>query len=118
MATLTDEREIKYSVPPGFALPDLSRLPGVAAVGDPAEVALNAVYYDTPGLRLVGHGVTLRRRAGGSDAGWHLKSPAGTHHKTETRVNDGTQQDVPRELDEQVRALRRQESLAPVARIR
>lgn len=118
MATLTNEREIKYAVPPGFVLPDLSRLPEVASVGDPSEVALRATYYDTPDLRLVGHGVTLRRRAGGSDAGWHLKQPVGPHHKTETRVDSAGRREVPPELDERVRALRRRQSLRPVARIR
>ena len=38
---------------------------------------LEAVYYDTPNLRLLAEGVTLRRRTGGEDAGWHLKLPVG-----------------------------------------
>jgi hypothetical protein len=34
---------------------------------------LEAVYYDAPDLRQLFEGVTLRRRTGGEDAGWHLK---------------------------------------------
>jgi CHAD domain-containing protein len=119
MRTSSDEKEYKYEVPPGFVLPDLTGLPGAAAVGDPVEVPLQATYYDTPGLRLAGHGVTLRQRSGGSDAGWHLKRPAGPHQRTETRVPDGAAHpEVPAELDTEVRALRRDDRLTPVVRIR
>jgi hypothetical protein len=34
-----------------------------------------ADYYDTDDLRLIRGGITLRRRRGGDDAGWHLKLP-------------------------------------------
>ena len=61
MATTT-EAERKYDVPGEFTLPDLSRLPAVAEVGEPAEHRLDATYYDTPGLRLAANRVTLRRR--------------------------------------------------------
>ena len=32
---------------------------------------------------LAARGITLRRRTGGSDAGWHLKLPAGPDSRTE-----------------------------------
>ena len=38
---------------------------------------LAATYFDTADLRLAAAGLTLRRRTGGDDAGWHLKVPAG-----------------------------------------
>ena len=38
---------------------------------------LDAVYYDTSAHDLARHRITLRRRTGGTDAGWHLKLPAG-----------------------------------------
>jgi CYTH domain len=85
MATTT-EAERKYEVPGDFTLPDLSRLPAVAEVGQPAEHRLDATYYDTPGLCLAAAHVTLRRRAGGHDDGWHVKRPAGDGDRTESRV--------------------------------
>ncbi|MFE2313496.1 CHAD domain-containing protein [Streptomyces sp. NPDC059441] len=39
------------------------------------KAAVDAVYYDTDDLRLVGASAALRRRTGGADAGWHLKLP-------------------------------------------
>jgi hypothetical protein len=72
------EVENKYAVGPGFVVPDLSGLPGVAAVSSPHTYHLTAIYLDTPGFRLASAHITLRRRTGGTDAGWHLKLPAGT----------------------------------------
>jgi CHAD domain-containing protein len=69
------EVERKYEVPAGFVLPELSGVAGVAAVGEPVEQRLEATYFDTPGLLLAARRVTLRRRTGGDDAGWHVKAP-------------------------------------------
>ncbi|HYS36027.1 MAG TPA: CYTH domain-containing protein, partial [Pseudonocardiaceae bacterium] len=69
------ERERKYELPPGTKLPSLARLSGVAASVGPNPERLAAVYYDTHDLRLARAGVTLRKRTGGTDAGWHLKVP-------------------------------------------
>jgi CHAD domain-containing protein len=71
-----EEIERKFDVAAGFVLPDLTALDGVARVEDPEERQLEAVYHDTPDLRLARARVTLRRRTGGPDAGWHLKLPA------------------------------------------
>jgi CHAD domain-containing protein len=73
------EVERKYDVDAGFTPPspaDLAGLPDVAAVDPPAEHQLEAGYFDTADLRLFRARVTLRRRTGGPDAGWHLKLPA------------------------------------------
>ena len=59
---------------------------GVAAASRPGEQLLDAVYYDTADLRLIRAGVTLRRRTGGEDAGWHLKLPAGAETRYEVRL--------------------------------
>src|SRR5690349_7023594 len=69
------EVERKYEVPAGFVLPDLTEVPGVSRVGEPVEHRLDATYYDTAELRLAANRVTVRRRTGGSDAGWHVKHP-------------------------------------------
>ncbi|MCW2816826.1 MAG: domain containing protein [Nocardioides sp.] len=71
------EVERTYAVGPEDALPDLGALPGVASVSEPRTVTLVATYVDTDDLALVRSGVTLRRRTGGDDEGWHLKVPAG-----------------------------------------
>jgi inorganic triphosphatase YgiF len=71
------EIETKYDVSDDFVLPSLEDLPGVTA-DEPVEHLLDATYHDTVDLRLLRSRVTLRRRTGGPDAGWHLKLPAGT----------------------------------------
>ena len=76
MATEHTEIERKFDVEETFVLPDLSGVPGVASVGEPVVHDLDASYHDTVDLRLARARITLRRRTGGTDAGWHLKLPA------------------------------------------
>ena len=80
------EVERKFAVGAGFALPDLSTVPGVAAVTGPQTYHLTAIYLDTPGLDLAAAHITLRRRSGGSDDGWHLKLPAGAGTRREVHA--------------------------------
>jgi CHAD domain-containing protein len=68
-----DEREVKLSAPPGFRLPDLSRVAVDLVPGPPEKRHLDTVYYDTPDLRLARWGTSLRHRAG---EGWTVKLPA------------------------------------------
>lgn len=70
------EIETKYDVDEHAILPALHELPGVDRVEQPVELALEAVYFDTAGLHLAQNKVTLRRRTGGEDDGWHIKLPA------------------------------------------
>lgn len=79
--TRSIEVERKYDVSEATGLPDLASLPGVAHVA-PAELrSLDAVYFDTPDLALARRAVAVRRRTGGPDEGWHVKSsaPEGRH---------------------------------------
>lgn len=69
------EIETKYDAGPGAQVPALTDLPSVARVAPPRVDSLAAVYFDTPGGALAGRGITLRRRTGGQDEGWHLKLP-------------------------------------------
>jgi CHAD domain-containing protein len=69
------EIERKYDVGVDAEIPDLSELSGVASVTGPEEQVLAADYFDTADLRLAAADVTLRRRTGGGDEGWHLKLP-------------------------------------------
>jgi CHAD domain-containing protein len=89
------ETELKYEA--GVKLPVLGGLPGVSGVDGPKVERLEAVYFDTADLRLARHGVTLRRRTGGHDAGWHLKVPAGDNSRTELRLplDDGPTTNTP-----------------------
>ncbi len=117
MATST-EIERKYDVPAGFRMPDLAGVAEVATVSEPVEADLDATYVDTPDLRLAGNRITLRRRTGGHDAGWHLKRPAGGD-RIETREPIGTDPDrVPEAIEEAIRDLRGDAPLVPVVRIR
>lgn len=104
MAVNVTETETKYDAPAAVTLPDLHGLPQVAATSGPDEVELDAEYYDTDDLRLLRAGITLRRRHGGGDAGWHLKLSAGGDTRREIRLPLGrTGRRVPAELAELVR---------------
>ena len=81
------------------------------------EHRLAAVGYDTPGHHLHADGVTLRRRAGGPDAGWHLKLPAGQDRREELRLPLTASTTPPAELLAIVRASSRGGALAPVTEI-
>ncbi|MEV6605205.1 CYTH and CHAD domain-containing protein [Kutzneria sp. NPDC051319] len=117
MATRVRETERKYE-PAGTGGGLLAGVPGVTVVGG-GDVLLDAVYHDTADLRLAQSGVTLRRRSGGTDAGWHLKLPVGRDARDEVRAK-GTKdaKRVPKELSDLVLGLTRGEPLAPVAHIR
>jgi CHAD domain-containing protein len=118
MAKSVTETEIKYDAPDGAGLPGFEGLAGVGAVSPPREERLEAEYFDTEGLRLARAGVTLRRRRGGQDAGWHLKLPAGGPTRCEIQLPLGDDaSEVPGELADLVRAHSRGRPLRPVARI-
>ncbi len=72
------ELERTYAPGPGADLPDLTEVPGIESVGQTRVDELSARYFDTADLVLVRAGVSLRRRVGGADEGWHLKVPSGT----------------------------------------
>src|SRR5258708_26174562 len=79
------EIETKYDVDESVVVPALHELPGVASVAKPVELDLEAVYYDTPELDLAANKVTLRRRTGGEDDGWHVKFPGSSGGRLEVR---------------------------------
>jgi CHAD domain-containing protein len=112
------ETERKYDIPAGFTLPPLDGAGGVREIGEGETHELDATYFDTDDLRLARHKRTLRRRTGGTDAGWHLKTPAGASSRTEHRLPLTDGDDVPAELGAQVRSIVRTRPLRPVARLR
>lgn len=75
--TTTEQTEIerKYDVADGAAVPPLAGVGPVATATTEPTAALRAVYHDTADRALLGARVTLRRRTGGGDEGWHLKLP-------------------------------------------
>lgn len=76
MASQSVEVEKKYDVGQDAEVPSLAEIPGVARVGEPRADTLEAVYFDTAAHTLASRDITLRRRTGGVDAGWHLKLTA------------------------------------------
>ncbi|MFD3555502.1 CHAD domain-containing protein [Streptomyces goshikiensis] len=98
------------------ALPDLTGTAAVAAVRDEGTVDLDAVYYDTPDQRLAADGLTLRRRTGGGDAGWHLKLPVSPGVRDEVAAPLGDT--VPPALAALVRSRVRGGALEPQVRLR
>jgi len=113
------EVERKYDVPPDARVPELTCLPEVDRVAPADEVELDATYFDTADLALAGAGITLRRRTGGADAGWHLKLPVSTDVRTELRRPlEYGHGEPPAELLEYVRAFVRDHEVAPVMSLR
>jgi CHAD domain-containing protein len=113
------EIERKFAVTDATVSPSFAGLASVARVERSPVQNLDAVYFDTPGHDLAGHRITLRRRTGGPDAGWHLKLPAGPDSRTELRAPLGNADGdgVPDELRDVVLAILRRRPLQPVARI-
>jgi CHAD domain-containing protein len=116
------EVERKFDVPAGTVFPSFDGLAAVARAERQPVQSLDAVYFDTPGRDLAAHRITLRRRTGGPDAGWHLKLPAGPDARTEVHAPLDTSPEaddsaVPTDLLDIVLAIVRDRPLAPVARI-
>jgi inorganic triphosphatase YgiF len=111
------EIERKYAVGADFAMPDMSGVPAVASVTGPRSYHLTAVYWDTPGFRLAAAHITLRRRTGGTDAGWHLKLPAGADRREVHAPLEAGTDTVPAELTGLVSGVTGDLPLRPIARL-
>lgn len=110
------EIEIKFDVSADTVVPDLLALPGVDALGDQIQHHLSATYFDTEDLRLAAAGITLRRRTGGADAGWHLKQARVDDARIEVHRPLGrSTRTPPRALTDLVRVHVRDHDLIPVA---
>jgi len=124
-ATRNAEIETKLEIDPDTKLPALGKRRRLAAVGivaaaEPESFELDATYYDTGQLHLLRSRMTLRRRTGGHDAGWHLKLPAAAGARTEVTLplSAGDPGDVPAEFAALVHGATRGFELEPVARLR
>jgi CHAD domain-containing protein len=75
MPTTHREVERKLRVHGMFDLPDFVAEGVAAGITVVEPFTMRAVYHDTSSLTLFRWGITLRRREGGGDEGWHMKLP-------------------------------------------
>ena len=118
------ELERKFAVPYAGTTPSFDGLSVVSRIERLPTQKLEAVYFDTDRHDLAANRITLRRRTGGSDEGWHLKLPSAEgaggrspdpEARTEVRAPLAPQ--LPEELRDVVLAIIRDRPLLPVARI-
>ena len=114
------ETEQKYDADADFVLPKLGSLPelGGRRAVDPRRIYLSATYFDTEDFDLIQHKVTLRRRVGGDDEGWHLKLPVrkDTRQELHAPLDEGDGgSSVPARLADQVEEITAGRPLRPVA---
>ncbi|MFN8090435.1 MAG: CYTH and CHAD domain-containing protein [Mycobacterium sp.] len=111
------EVERKFDVAQDAVTPCFDGLAAVERVEHQPTQALDAVYFDTAGHDLALRRITLRRRTGGPDSGWHLKLPAGADSRSEIRLPLDAPGSPPAELVDVVLAIVRDRPLIPVAGI-
>jgi inorganic triphosphatase YgiF len=109
------EIEAKYDLAAEADLPDLTAVEGVDAVRQQPAVTLTATYYDTADHALLRRGVTLRRREGGADEGWHLKVKVARGERLELRRPLGPDAVPPTALTDLLTVLAPTAQLGPVA---
>jgi CHAD domain-containing protein len=120
---MSTEREVKLAVWPGFTLPDMDGvMDGVHAASLPDQ-DLDAIYYDTPDLRLTRWGISVRFRSG-DDTGWTVKLPSeecgdASGEMVRRELNFGGQPDnVPTDVAHLLRGFTRTDPLRAVGRLR
>ncbi len=124
MAQRSVESEVKLEAGVGFVLPDLTGEAGITA-SPRAERRLTASYVDTPDLRLMRSGVTLRHRhevESGSPvvSEWTLKLPLAPDGAMVVRREmrwSGSVEEMPADVDALVIGWRRSVPLEVVARL-
>lgn len=100
------EIERKYEPGADAVLPAAGAFEAVGLVASGAEVhELHASYFDTPTLELATQRLALRRRAGGKDDGWHLKSKGeGSVRELMWPFSDDMPKGLIREVDDRLGA--------------
>jgi inorganic triphosphatase YgiF len=112
------ETKQKYDAEAGFALPDFGRLAGPGGRrAEPKRYYLSATYFDTENLDLHRNRITLRRRVGGTDEGWHLKLPVrkDTRQELHAPLDEGGTGSIPARLTAQVEDIAAGHRLRPIA---
>lgn len=109
------EREFKFAVPDGWAMPPLE---GYCAIQEDGVAEQTATYYDTDDLRLTRAGASLRFR---DDDGWTVKLPVNDHARgalvRAEHVFGGSPGTPPAAALELLAARIRTARLVPVARL-
>jgi inorganic triphosphatase YgiF len=113
------ETEQKYDADADFVLPKLGSLPELKGSRpvDLKRFYMSATYFDTENLDLNQHKITLRRRVGGDDEGWHLKLPVrkDTRQELHAPLAEGDTDSVPARLVAQVEDITAGQRLHPIA---
>jgi inorganic triphosphatase YgiF len=112
------ETEQKYDAGADFALPELGSLPGLSGRRPQSKRHyLSATYFDTEDFDLNQNRITLRRRVGGTDEGWHLKLPVrkDTRQELHAPLDDGPDGVVPARLAARVQDITAGRRLRPIA---
>ncbi|WP_414940412.1 CHAD domain-containing protein [Amycolatopsis sp. cmx-11-51] len=113
------EIERKYDLAADRPIPPLTPAGPVTNQAEPRVDVLDATYFDTPDFRLAQAGITLRRRLGGGDEGWHLKLPVSADKREELRLPlSGKPEKVPGALAKLVRGHTLGGKLGQVAHLR
>ena len=115
------EVESTFDVSAHSNSPDLT-LGGELAARPEQVHHLSAAYFDTADFRLTRAKITVRRRTGGKDDGWHVKLPAvetaaGSTGRTELSFELTDSGEVPAEVRTAVLGYARDEELIRVARV-
>lgn len=97
MADTHREIETKFDVAPHFTLGGLAEFARPGTSVQSRVVNLSSAYYDTAEHNLLRSRLTLRRRTGDSDTGWHLKVP-GAGFRTELHWPLAGNDEAPEEL--------------------
>ena len=103
------ETEQKYDADADFVLPEAVR------GSERKRIHLTATYFDTDDLDLIRHKITLRRRVGGDDEGWHLKLPVRKDTRREMHAPLDDTGSVPARLAAQVEDITAGRRLHPIA---
>ena len=112
------ETEQKYDAEADFALPNFGGLTGPGGRrAKPKRYYLSATYFDTENLDLHHSRITLRRRVGGTDEGWHLKLPVrkDTRQELHAPLDEGGTGSIPARLAAQVEDITAGRRLRPIA---
>jgi inorganic triphosphatase YgiF len=112
-----EEREVKLSVPLGFAMPSPARLLDGVTVADHGDTILDAVYWDTDDLALACAGVGLRHRNGTWTFKGRSRREGDSVVREELEIEAGGEQPPPRVCD-RLRDVVDVSMLHPVARLR
>ncbi|SOD74934.1 CHAD domain-containing protein [Jatrophihabitans sp. GAS493] len=122
MSNRNIEREEKWDVPVGFAIPDLGAVLPARATLRTERVHLSSTYFDTPRRDLLEADVSLRRRTGDTDTGWQAKLASRTGSRIEITepLHTAHDEDVtpPAAITGLLAGLQRGRELRPIAIVR